>query len=490
MDTKEFLDKMNAIVNEYAESLQALEAAKNGADVGDDPQMFAAAADIARHNPFKGHILSKKDELVRNSYISALLAIFSEETDNEARTQQLILIGRIIASFNPTYDLKEYITASLKINEKFWDNFVEFIDKELAISFAVDTLLIAHVVPEKNSKKIYKNISNALEILNITKEEIKHAAHITQTILMQDIDGFIDCVSPVVEINYNIFLCYFEKLDFSYISYDLFKCKKVTGKLLIANMKIVNYNNLIDIDEYSSDEIRFFNCQFNKIRGIRSYKIHTEFEKCIFEENLLPNKPERDLGLFEQEKYDEDYIFLDIENSNITSSTFINCKTKLFLLFSVKTNLTKCTFENCEGIDIPCEYIIVTKQGKISDCHFANVEMRTKTKWFPNGGIFVIVDGEILNSSFTNCKSIGQSSYGRYGHYNMQIVRAIRATVNACKFSNCSCSTDNSSNRTVRNYILGLTDSKEINNTFIDCTSYHYTFSESCGSHNIGEIKE
>ncbi len=503
MDTNQFLEKLNAIVNEYSECLKTAEASRQSAQDNDNSDVYNETAGIARLNPFKGHILCDKTEMIQNSYIAALIAIFSDETDSSVRTQQLLITGRIIASFKPDYNLRDYVTASLKINDRFWENFTEFMDKNLAFSFAVDALVIGKIHSEKVSRNVFVKIADILQMLNLSKNEIQHAALIAQSILKQDFKEFIKSVKPVNDINYSCFLGYFPDADFPYISGDILACKDVKGKILIANAILENSEEVLDIDKFAADEIKFFNCSFYNTRGIVSLNKKTEFEECVFERNLINEQSfEKDLKkdslgflwnaiTYRGSSLEKGYVFLNIKNSNFIKSRISDCQVRKPLIDAEQVNFTDCVFENCKGIDFPHTYLLNLKLGDITRCKFENCQIETYKTDLPitTGGIVCVERGSVKESSFINCLSYGDSGYGSYAEYEMQILWVINSKVNNCSFTSCKCTSYYSTRRTVTSYILGMTNSNEKNNEFTECESYHYEYSDSRGSqHNIGNI--
>ena len=71
----------------------------------------------------------------------------------------------------------------------------------------------------------------------------------------------------------------------------------------------------------------------------------------------------------------------------------------------------------------------------------------------------------------------------------MQIVKAINAKVENCRFNEGYCSSDDSYDKGVTSYILGLKNSIENNNEFNECSSYHYSYGSIGSSHNVGTVE-
>lgn len=456
---------------------------------------------IAKLNPIKNHILCEKDEIIQNIYITSLMSIFSQETNETIRKQQLLMIGRIISSFKPDFNFKEYIAKSLKVDKKFWDKFIELMGDGVAVNFAVDVLIISQLTKERTSEKLFFSIADILQFLKLDVSMIKKSVIIAKSILMQDFNTMLEVIKPDDGVEYNFFLGYFLDAHYTHVVSNIFASKNVTGKLLVVNAKINNIEEIIDMDEFAAEEIKFLRCEFLHIRGIRSLSKNIEFDECVFHSNLFNVTEETnfmdrindmimDIAMDRCHKeYEEDYPFFCGCNVRFIKSKFINCKVSKNLLYVENGYIEDCTFVECEGKDLPRTYLIHIKTGDVRGTTFKKCNVQTKTSLdYTFGGIVCIENGTMKKCTFEECESYGNSSYGTYAKYHMQILRTINSKVINCKFDRCCCSSCNSSNKTVTSYILGMTDSKEEANEFLECSSYHYRYSDIGSTYNIGEI--
>lgn len=440
---------------------------------------------LARKTPFDGHILSKKDELVQELYITALLAIALEEVDDITREKYILQIGRIIASYDNEVDYTKYLTKYMKIDSDFWNDFSTFVKDDLANAFVVDTFVMLNAVPNSDVA-ILNSAIDVIELFGMQKSNVKNLALVSKAILKQSFIDMVTIPNVLSNINLDIFLNYFADNQYSHISSDLSGCKNTKGKLLIVNEIFKNKEEILNMDDFLAREISFLNCKFSRIRGIVSTNKTVIFDKCIFESNMYPTSKD----WRGKSEIEEGVVYMSGSNIILLNSFFKDCSVSRHLLEIENGTIKNCDFQNCRGLKLPCTYLLMLSKVDIDSCSFSECYMDTDRKDRRNttGGLVSVEKGMIRQSTFEECTSYGDSSYGSYASYAMQIVKAIHSKVELCRFTNCYCSTCDSYDRNVSSYILGLDNSSQVNNEFVDCISCHYEYSESKGFHNVGNI--
>ena len=83
------------------------------------------------------------------------MSLFDIKEDEDLRLQRMLLIYRIIASFEKQIDVSRYVTKSMKIGIKFWDDFLTILDSKVKFCFIVDVLLLGML--DVNLQKSRKN---------------------------------------------------------------------------------------------------------------------------------------------------------------------------------------------------------------------------------------------------------------------------------------------------------------------------------------------
>lgn len=440
---------------------------------------------IANTYPFSNHILTEKSESIRMNYIATLLALIEDTADETVRTQQLLYIYRIIASYDPNINIRDYIIKSLKTDNDFWDDLIELFDYETSFIFAVDMLALGMLDTSDSNKNLYESLSSILQAFKFDKKTIKKIALVSKSIIEQNFSALIEKTSKDDNINHGSLLGYYSSIDYQNITSDFFGAAKLNGKLLIANAKIKNHTTIIELDKFAADEICFYNCEFDFIRGIKSNSKKVKFEKCSFDKN--------DFDKNRAKKEEQSYPFIQGGKMQFENCTFTNCNSNYAILDLKDSKIIDCEFENCNGSGLIRQYFFLLTSCDVALCTFKNCNADTDSPSRSNtiGGFIFIKNGKMNKCTFNRCYANGHSGYGKYSHYHMQIVRAINTNINNCEFISCGCYGVDGWQKCAENYILALTNSPEKNNKFDkDCSAYHYNYDERRSSYNIGIIEE
>lgn len=449
---------------------------------------------LAKQYPIHGHILVSKSESLRNYYSTILMSLFHGGTNTYTTNIRMLYLYRIMAAYDLDINIKECITKSLKVDRKYLEHFFEVLDSESSICFAVDLLAMGMMGFNENQRKDYEAIVNILQLFNFDRHQIIEIVQIAKSIVEQDFLLLLKQMASLETINFKNFLGYYSNNKYTNITNVLNnKTKKMTGHLLIVNAQICDYEEYIELGEYAAEEIHFYHCSFNNIRGFRENTQPVTFENCRFENNYINSQVYMNFwgkGLKERKKFEDNYIFIQGNKMTFRNSEFTNIQTSRSVLDIADGNIENCKFICCRGVDLPCTYMFQIYTGKIMDSLFkeCNMETNSNNRQSTEGGIVLLENGILENSRFEDCNSKGDSGYGSYAWYRMQIVRGIKSKINNCYFNECRCSSIDSSDKNVSSYILGLDKSVEENNEFVECFSYHYSFSKRSDSYNVGQI--
>ena len=479
------IEQIVVLLKQLTEEVQKL---KKTPDTKTEYQEYSKIIALAQRYPFKGHVLVNKSDVVKKYYITTLLSISNSENNNNLSKEQQLYICRIIASYDSQINIKEYITQSLKVDIEYFNNLAEVFDFETTVCFAVDLMVLSLFQKEGFKEKTCEQISDILQLLKINKETILKTACIAKSIATQDFTQLMQLIEATDKINYSSFLAYYPEITYKNIVKNIADIKDIPGNILIANAKIFNYQDLIDLNEYKADKISFFNCCFNNIRGFKGNK-QVIFDGCNFENNIFNENTNTGIfGLFGGVKGEDNYTFIKGDEIIFKDTIFTNIRVSKNILDLTNSNIENCKFINCQGLDVPCSYLIQMNTGEIKNSVFENCSIKTnrEDRNITTGGIVLITNGIFKNNNLTKCSSKGESGYGSYAKFKMQIVKAINAKVENCCFNEGYCSSDDSYDKGVTSYILGLKNSTEYNNEFKDCSSYHYDYGEIRSSHNVG----
>lgn len=482
------IDEILGLLKQVSEEVDKLKAKSEQSSIIIDQEKKLLR--LAKEYPITSHILRSSEETIRYDYIAVLISLFNTNYDEYLRLQRMLLVYRIIASFDDKINMSEYVAKSMKVDIKYWDDFMSTLDFQTAFYFAVDVLLLGMYDVKSSKIRKYEEISDVFQFLRLDRKIIEKVAKIAKSIMEQDFGLLLKQIEPLDKIDYSCFLKYFEDVPFTGVVNDIGSAKQMEGNVLIVNAKVSHVEDIINLDEFMANDICFSDCTFEFIRGIKSCNKSVIFEGCSFEENIINTTEHRSMFGGSYTECEENNVFIEGSNLKFVRSKFINCKVSKSLLNISNAELVQCEFVGCLGNELPCSYLIDLKKGKVDNCKFVNCKIETNKKNRGNtfGGILLIENCNVHECVFNNCKSYGNSGYGSYATYAMQILCAVNSKISECSFEQCYCSTCDSSKRTVTNYIIELRNSKEENNVFTDCQSYHYRYSDIGSSHNVGSL--
>lgn len=410
---------------------------------------------IAKHYPINSHILSKSTDYLREKYIIGLMSIFrNKEQNDEVRLQRLLLIYRIVASFNNEINISQYVTKCMKVEKNFWDNIIETLDESEKFCFIVDLILIGMLDTKSKNKKEFNFWADILQLSGFDKDIIQKAALIANSILKQDFDAFVNLIEKYDFIDYNHFLGYFETCSYDAVLYDLNNAKNIKGNILVANMKIENQDLLMCFDEYVAESIHLKNCLFKKIKGISSTTKRIKIENCTFEGN---NK---------QSKEDKDYIFIQGNNYKFLNTRFLGINVSKSVLNISGSVLENCEFIDCEGKGMISSYMFELRNTDIKHCKMEGCVVESNPERFvTTGGIIRIKFGKIYNCKFKQCTSYYNDEYG-----HIEIVYALNSKIIGNNFIDCYCKEGYYGEFWMGDsYIVGFKKSEESQNIFENC---------------------
>lgn len=442
---------------------------------------------MARSYPIKTHLIKNYDERIQKMYLSSLIYLFQDNTNENLFWKRRLLIYRILASVDNKLEIDECISQSMKIDLRYLDEFIEDTDRKVKNSFVVDMLLLLSLDNENSKRSDFEIVTDVIQYFQISKEELRDLSTIAKAILQQEFDGFIELIKLIKkddgDINYTSFLGYFDKNNFSSVVTDIKELDSATGNVLVANVTVQNQEEYIDLSLSDADAICFINCTFSYIRGmISTAQIPITFDECLFAGSCIN---------IDSGRYEEDYTFISGENYIFINTKFFNCKVSKHLLNVANSVIMDCEIKNCEGLDMPCEYLFHLTDTVVERTKFIECKMETydDNRSLTEGGILMLEGGRLNDCIFEKCSVYGNSRYGSYSKYQMQIVFACNTTVTNCNFNDCSCSSYDSYRRIVKSYIVGLKNGVSENNEFYECRAAHYDYGEHLSrENNVGTL--
>ncbi|MGP1405910.1 right-handed parallel beta-helix repeat-containing protein [Filifactor alocis] len=475
--------KMLNIISEEVMSLKEKNQKEDAQKEEDSLKKHETMYRMARSYPIKTHLIKSYDERIQKMYLSSLIYLFQDNTNENLFWKRRLLIYRILASVDNKLEIDEYVAQSMKMDSRYLDEFIEDTDRKVKNSFVVDMLLLLSLDNENSKRSDFETVTDMIQYFQISKEELRHLSAIAKSILQQEFDSFIELIKKDDDINYTLFLGYFDKNKFSSVVTDIKELDSATGNVLVANATVQNQEEYIDLSSSDADAICFTKCTFSYIRGIISTaQIPITFDKCLFEGSYINTVSGR---------YEEEYTFISGENYRFINTEFINCKVSKHLLNVTNSVIRDCEIKNCEGLNLPCEYLFHLTDTVVERTKFIECKMQTNydDRKLTEGGILMIEGGKLSDCIFEECSADGNSGYGSYAHYEMQIVLACNTTVTNCNFNDCSCFSYDSYDKTVKSYIMGLKNAVSENNEFHECRAAHYLHSNFLSlENNIGNI--
>lgn len=437
---------------------------------------------LSKAYPIRGHYLQSVNDYIRRLYITMLCTLINKEYDMDRRQTQLIFLGRTVASCEHEVNLTPYVTNALNINLDDISEFVENIKGEGAVAFSVDALTLCFLEGEAD-EDVLKLSVGYISLLNLDSATIADVCGIVKAILSQSAEGLLG----IKNLDVNTFTGYIKDMPEGYIARRYQSCKNIRSKLIIVNEKISNLKQIMNLDEFKTKNIKFYNCVFSNIKGIQGTRQFAAFERCLFENVCVPRK---EGGWSNSKEVEEDFSLINISNCSFAECRFHQCKVSKNLICAQNGLVYNCKIENCEGVDLLRSFLIEIESGKITNTNLIKCNMMTKRDRNGQtlGGIVLLKQGEIANCGFTDCKAYGVTDYGRYNVFIMYIVKLVNSRICNTTFKNCSCSNETVTDQTVKSYILGLEDSNDRNVHFINCTSKQYRYGDLQGSDNIGKI--
>jgi hypothetical protein len=156
--------------------------------------------------------------------------------------------------------------------------------------------------------------------------------------------------------------------------------------------------------------------------------------------------------------------------------------TPMHLLVMNKSTFKNVTFRDCCVEDAQSgSSVLKLFDSKVLNCRFENCKVSVNTHSSsvssPTGVILDAETTDIKDCEFMECSSYGETSYGRYTHYYMYILRVVEGSTVGNVFKNCKCNGKDTSDVCFANYILAYFGSYEKNNSFENCKTSQCVYS-------------
>ncbi|MDY4573503.1 MAG: hypothetical protein SPD90_00435 [Intestinibacter sp.] len=514
------IDEINKKVKEIYEELKELEESmKNEKTKEIDFNYFRGAA---KQNAFKDHILKDENEYIQKNYLYLLSSLLMFDNKEDIKNSQIMYISRLIEGFsNKSLDIENIYSNTMIMNGSQISNCIEVI-KEYMDVFVVDSLICANIKGKANDQ-ILEYLSEIYFIMGFKLEQINELMNLCNAILEnkpeyvfkiknKNIENYKHHINRVFKekvfydfekINQN------DKDDVILLNYTLdMTCKNLKSKFEIQrkvcgnfpSMYIVeenekfninmnyyfNVNNIEDIglnegyinlDKYHFNSIKFVNCHFNGILGIKGNSKNIEFINCCFE-NIKVNY------IYHYRK-DDTYEYMAIHDRitpiDLSNTYFENCEIKNCKFIDERTILINkvyhiMIFNNCEFknvkfidciIDLKYDEVSIAEEcsmlkflkSKLYNCEFIdNISFRYDS-------MIKMKDSYINQSIFKQCKLLDS-------RFNDYAIKLNNSKVLNSIFEDCCCrsSRDWKGKTRIIGYMFKLENkSIEENNKFINC---------------------
>lgn len=137
---------------------------------------------LAKKRQFGKHIVSEKDEYIKQIYIQTLFYLMNQSKE---ANEELLLLGACIAnSMGELENIEQHVTKTLFFTEEKFDDFLSIMqDKQLKTSFIIDSLMINGIYKDD---KLMQSTIDVLGLLQISEVHFVEYCKFTQKILRKD----------------------------------------------------------------------------------------------------------------------------------------------------------------------------------------------------------------------------------------------------------------------------------------------------------------
>ena len=455
---------------------------------------------IATKNPLIGHKVCELDEHIQRIYLKYLVNIINLTNNQNTRYSQILFLNRIIKDIkNTSINIKDIILTSLNQTLDL-DEFIKCISDDIVDLFVVDSLIISNITGNIERESL-DYISEIISLFNIKNDKFCDLVNLAKSILERNDDKIEEYSIKCSDLS--LFLCYMENPYDGVFVYTLEQAKNYkVEKIILYNCHIKNKTESINLDEFYADEITFINCKFENIQGIYSINKKIIFKSCDFfninssEATMNQNKCYIRDNIEDIELRHETQIvlrkgFIIINNCLFYNCKFRDCTVSQNFINGCFCKIIKCYFDNCKlNKSEQGEYLIVINNGNFKDSVINNCNIKTNEKFRRTtiAGIVVIINGKINNCKFKNCSTYLSTSLIQ-SYYNSYILHIRHSTCMDCKFEKCYCNQKRHKYFSSENYIIGMYNSNEKNNYFIECESKNYRYEETENETLVGNIE-
>lgn len=305
---------------------------------------------------FETHILKPEEEYIKMMYLKVLCSVM--QYDNEPNEMQLMFLQRIVLGAGAELEFKEYMRMALELSVEDVSEFISLVsEKSLRYYFAVDSMIVAAL--SGREKMDYYYIAELIEILGITKKELKYLTVVASAILQQDSAMYQNAKSLIVE--------------------------SVSG--LQWKPYVLSFHSGLLID--NQEEKYYASANKGKL-NISSEEVHFTEKRVVFE-NLEIN-------------FNADWTFKGCEEVRFKNCILKGNKTNNMTANSVK----EFVMENCQVSDFGNRIAhydnggnIIIEGNKFTNCGFEGMG-----RSFYVGGMFKIQTAELVklkNNYLKNC---------------------------------------------------------------------------------------
>lgn len=427
----------------------------------------------AKANALKKHTIAGLDQNLAWKYCCALASAVNLEQDVGEKVKQLMYVLRIYHACSNKLDAQAFMRDYTIFAVEDWNSLFTEMNLKERENLLVDFLIMLGLQKRKSEKQ-WNFFLELIALTGLKRQEVHGILQVAKAILEQDMEQLFDLNALSKEINQ--YKAYFkEAFDYYVVAHSSEIVKVNEKKICVWKETIRDKNEMIDLDSFGKEALRFEQCNFSNIRGLISEHAKLDFHKCDFtdcvSQKLAPST--NWLGMRNTMKYEsnnEQRIIFDLQKATFEQCAFLNCV--------------------AEGYD-DCSCVFRLKESKLRNCKFENCRAGVISTHNPQGSVICLLGSTMENCHINACNSYGETTYGSYANYYIRIVASLEGgLVRGNTFKDCVASAMNSSDKCYNNYILAYSDDGQaVNNTYENCQSEQCVYSSNYSSELEVRIK-
>ena len=275
----------------------------------------------AERYPFENIFLREKDEYIKSLYLRMLCVLI--RYTNEPSEMQILYIRRIIQGIYAEQKFEDYIKMAMDIDTKDVEEFIAILKEDyLKYYFCIDGIILLNAA--KTLEKHFELLAEIIELLGVTKEELKYFTAVAKAVLAQSSTMFDEAKTLAIDSVKNVPLYHYisnfyagtivntdEELHFYSHDKSLVDIS-VYGKCHAKRVIIENVTILLqkDLEFEGCSEILIKNCNFE---GNENKLLFSRVGKLIVENCKVHDFSQRFM------------IIKEVNYLTVRNNYFINC---------------------------------------------------------------------------------------------------------------------------------------------------------------------